>query len=211
TANPSRLANEVAEVYLGEALGPPDEPVAAARDARAAVTLPASDLRALAGTYRDAATGTVRRVRFEDGTLKIEAFGSTYALVPVGGRRFVVDDGPAGMTLEFEDGPEGRRIRESAAPRPVTLWTAFDPARPSATELAAYAGRYYSPELDTSYALEIKDGALVLDARRLGGALTPSVRDEFALGSMVLRFERDAQGRPSGFRVNAGRIRNVRF
>jgi hypothetical protein len=211
TANPSRLANEVAEVYLGAALGPPEETAAPGKDARAPVRVAAADLRALAGTYRDAASGTVRRVRYEDGGLKIEAFGSAYALVPTGPRRFVVDDGPAGMTLEFEDAPDGRRIRESAPARPPTVWTAFDPTRPSAAELSAYAGRYYSPELDTSYVLAIKDGALALDARRLGGPLEPSVRDEFTLGSMVLRFERDAQGRPSGFRVNAGRIRNLRF
>jgi hypothetical protein len=50
-----------------------------------------------------------------------------------------------------------------------------------------------------------------LTARRLGGALAPSVRDEFTLGSMVLRFERDAQGRPAAFRLGQGRIRNLRF
>jgi hypothetical protein len=74
-----------------------------------------------------------------------------------------------------------------------------------------FAGRYYSPELDTAYAVEVKDGALFLRGRRLGGALTPSVRDEFTLGSMVLRFVRDAQGQPSVFLLGQGRVRNLKF
>jgi hypothetical protein len=51
----------------------------------------------------------------------------------------------------------------------------------------------------------------MLTARRLKGALVPSVRDEFTLGSMVLRFEKNAQGRPAGFRLGQGRIRNLHF
>ena len=211
TANPTRLATEVAEIHLGSALGPPDDAAAEPKDARAPAALGPAELRLLAGTYREPAGGTVRRVRFEDGGLKVDAFGSTYALTAVGGRRFRLDDGPADLTLEFEDGSGGRRLREGAAPRPVTVFEAVEPANPTAAELAAYAGRYYSPELDTTYVLETKDGGLALSARRVGGALVPSVRDEFTVGSMVLRFERDAQGRPAGFRLGQGRIRNLRF
>ena len=126
TANPTRLATEVAEIHLGSALGP-------------------------------AAPAT-------NGP----------------------DDGPAAAT--------------PAAGIAV-----------SAADLAAYAGRYYSDELDTTYTLEVKDGALALAARRLNGTLVPSARDEFTLGSMVLRFARDAEGRPSGFHLGAGRVRNLHF
>ena len=40
---------------------------------------------------------------------------------------------------------------------------------------------------------------------------TGRVRDEFTEGSMVVRFERDGEGRPSGFLLGQGRIRNLRF
>ena len=81
----------------------------------------------------------------------------------------------------------------------------------SPAELSAYAGRYHSGELDTTYALEVKEGRLVLSGRRVGGALTATARDEFTQGPMVLRFERDVQGRPTAFRLGQGRIRNLRF
>jgi CubicO group peptidase (beta-lactamase class C family) len=85
------------------------------------------------------------------------------------------------------------------------------PAHPSPPELAAYAGRYYSEELDTTYVVEVEDGRLALRGRRVGGALTPAGRDEFTRDALVLRFERDGGARPSGFRLGQGRIRNLRF
>ena len=210
SANPTRLATEVAEIHLGSALGPAEEAHGPGGSRTAAA--PAGDeLRRLAGLYRDPASGSVRRVQVEDGRLKIQAFGTTYALVPAGGRRFTLDDGPAGLTLDFEDAPEGRRIRERSTSLPDAVWNAFEPVRPTAADLAGYAGRYYSAELDTTYTLEVKDGWLTLAARRRGGPLAPSVRDEFTLGSMVLRFDRNAHGRPSGFLLGAGRVRNLRF
>jgi hypothetical protein len=153
----------------------------------------------------------VRRVRFDDGKLTVEAFGGHYELVPVDKRRFRLLDGPVDLSLDFEAGPEGRRMKETSPPRPATVWSAIELARPSPAELAPFAGRYYSAELDTTYTVDVKDGALFLRGRRLGGALTPSVRDEFTLGSMVVRFVRDTQGQTSAFLLGQGRVRNLKF
>jgi CubicO group peptidase (beta-lactamase class C family) len=97
-----------------------------------------------------------------------------------------------------------------AAARDRALEAKASPA-PSAAELAAYAGRYYSPELDTAYTVEVKGGGLALRGRRLDVTLTPTARDEFAQGAMVVRFERDGQGRLAGFLLGQDRIRNLRF
>jgi CubicO group peptidase (beta-lactamase class C family) len=82
---------------------------------------------------------------------------------------------------------------------------------PSAAELAAYAGRYYSPELDTAYTVEVKGGGLALRGRRVDATLAPTARDEFTQGALVVRFERDGRGRPAGFLLGQDRIRNLRF
>jgi hypothetical protein len=81
----------------------------------------------------------------------------------------------------------------------------------SAAELAAYAGRYYSAELDTAYTVEVKGGGLALRGRRVDATLAPTARDEFTQGALVVRFERDGQGRPAGFLLGQDRIRNLRF
>ena len=88
-------------------------------------------------------------------------------------------------------------------------------APPTAAELAEYAGRYYSAELETSYTLAVANGKLVAKHRRLEDIeLTPRAKDEFRgnawfFGNMVV--ERDGTGGIKGFRVSNGRVRNLSF
>jgi hypothetical protein len=207
TADPTRLATEVAEIYLGAALAPAGETEAA--DVAARWTR--AELAALAGRYRDPASGQTRRVHVEGETVRVEAAGGTYELAPAESRRFRVVEGPPALRVAFESEGGSWRMREAGPSRPPAVWESFEPVRPSPAELATYAGHYESAELDTTYAVELTDEGLVLKGRRVGGTLIPTVRDEFTQGSMVLRFERDGRGRPSGFRLGQGRIRNLRF
>jgi len=95
----------------------------------------------------------------------------------------------------------GRRAAETA----IGGWT------PAPGELARYAGRYESPELETSYTLSVDSGKLMLHRRRSPPiALAPTTADSFAAEGITYRFTRD-NGRVRGFVVDAGRTKNLRF
>jgi CubicO group peptidase (beta-lactamase class C family) len=82
---------------------------------------------------------------------------------------------------------------------------------PTARELAAFAGRYDSPELETTYSITIDSGKVTLHRRRSEPiALTPTSPDTFTAERIVYRFVRD-KGRVNGFLVDAGRTKNLRF
>jgi CubicO group peptidase (beta-lactamase class C family) len=82
---------------------------------------------------------------------------------------------------------------------------------PAAGELARYAGRYDSPELETNYTLSVENGTLMLHRRRSAPiALTPTSTDTFTAEGITYRFVRD-KGRITGFLVDAGRTKNLRF
>jgi CubicO group peptidase (beta-lactamase class C family) len=82
---------------------------------------------------------------------------------------------------------------------------------PAANELTRYAGRYESPELETTYTLSVENGKLMLRRRRSEPiALTPTTSDTFTAEGITYRFDRD-KGRITGFVVDAGRTRNLRF
>ena len=97
-------------------------------------------------------------------------------------------------------------VAEGRAPAmPQRSWT------PSAAELARYAGRYESPELQTTYTLTIDNGTLLLHRRRSAPiALTPTSTDTFTAEGITYRFVRE-KGRLAGILVDAGRTRNLRF
>jgi hypothetical protein len=80
-----------------------------------------------------------------------------------------------------------------------------------AADLAAFAGTYFSPELETTYSFRVDKGKLSLLRRREPPAeLTPSSPDVFRARGLQFSFTRD-KGKPNGFTVDAGRTKNLRF
>jgi hypothetical protein len=89
----------------------------------------------------------------------------------------------------------------------------YQPWVPSAEDLEAYSGPYYSPELDAVYTLTVEDGRLVLSHRRRGREpLQPldvgSFRSGF-LGTLV--FESGGAAPRNGFQASVGRVKNLAF
>ena len=104
--------------------------------------------------------------------------------------------------------PSDASVTTTGRPVPAATASSWTPA---AGELTRYAGRYESPELETSYALSVENGKLMLHRRRSAPiALTPTSSDTFTAGGITYRFVRE-KGKINGFLVDAGRTKNLRF
>jgi CubicO group peptidase (beta-lactamase class C family) len=123
-----------------------------------------------------------------------------------------IDPGPlADQVTDLYLGARLRAVTDSrtASRAPATPATA--PPVLAAEQLRAFAGRYYSAELDAAYTLTVAADTLRV-ARRTGTqVMRPTAPDRFTAGSQVFAFVRDAAGRVTGFTVQAGRVRNIRF
>ena len=66
--------------------------------------------------------------------------------------------------------------------------------------------------MDATHNWRVEKGELVLyvNTRRLG-VLEPSYKDGFTRGGSVIDVQRDAKGRITGFVLQAGRVRNLKF
>jgi hypothetical protein len=97
--------------------------------------------------------------------------------------------------------------------QPAENFVAVETASPTAAQIAEFAGTYYSEELDATYRLAVENEKLTVRQKgQQPRALTPTTRDGFiGPGGGTFEFQRDAQGRVSGFLVQAGRIRGVAF
>ena len=84
--------------------------------------------------------------------------------------------------------------------------------RPSATDLAAYAGTYYSPDVETAFEVSVTNGALTLFRRpAMRAALRPVSADTFTGFNNRVWFTRDASGRVTAMHVGGGRAYDVVF
>ncbi len=201
-SGPANLAHQVADIYLAGKIEEPPKIVAA--------LVPPETLKRYVGTYREPLTDAAARVELDkDGkTLRIAgqsvlALSATTFTSPDGSRRAVFETGPAGTPVKMSES-DGR-----SKPR---LWEAVPPFAPKPEELAAYAGTYYSEEIDTMYTVYVEGGWLKVRHRpALRFTLAPMYADAFGEGGDVMRFTRDASGAVDGLRVYAGRVRHLRF
>ena len=101
------------------------------------------------------------------------------------------------------------RIRTSADT--VTFMRADTVVLDSAT-LAEYAGDYRSDEAEVTQTWKVEKGKLVMYAgyRRLG-VVEPAYKDGFTRGGSVIDIVRDKKGRITGYVVESGRVRHLRF
>ena len=209
TSGPDSLARQVAGIYLGDRMTPDTAAAwAAALDAAPAAGASAAELRALTGTWRHVARGEVRRLRLAGDTLVVLG-GARDRVVPLGGGRYRAG---RGTELRF-DGPAGAptlmRVRTAGD---TATFARADTVALTAQALAEYAGAYRNDEIETVHEWKVEQGALAVYAagRRLG-VLEAAYRDGFVRGGAVIDVTRDARGRITGFVLQSGRVRNLRF
>jgi CubicO group peptidase (beta-lactamase class C family) len=102
--------------------------------------------------------------------------------------------------------PPSATPREGGAARGAAAETPLD-----AAELAAYAGSYYSAELDVTYRLYADGDELWLSLRNTPPRRFRKLDDGLRAGGWALRFERAPGGAIEGFTVDAGRVTDIRF
>ena len=208
---PTRVALAIADIYLDEELGPRAPPTPNALATAPVATVAPAVLDRYTGLYR-LGQGWYVRVRRDGSTLRTQA--SREAEFPMSARSdtsFWVESYSAPMTFRAVPGQpvqltyRGRRHTKLEESPPLTR-----------AQLAAFAGEYESPELETVYHVEVTDSGLVMKHFRHGTIrLTQLWRDDFG-GSMwftrSVEFQRDARGQVTGFNVFVDeRSRNIRF
>jgi hypothetical protein len=97
-------------------------------------------------------------------------------------------------------------------PGDTVMFTRADTVALTPASLAEYAGSYRSDEVDVTHTWKVEKGQLAVYAsdRRLG-VLEPSYKDGFTRGASVIDVQRDSKGRITGFVVEAGRVRHLKF
>jgi CubicO group peptidase (beta-lactamase class C family) len=123
---------------------------------------------------------------------------------------------PAMLAQQIADVYLADRLSAPAAQPPAGPAQApgAKPWQPSAADLQAFAGEYRSPELQTSYVLEVRDGQLVARHFRTGDfVFRPTQPDRFTAPTFSeIRFLRDQAGAIEAFTsTSAPRVVNVRF
>ncbi len=206
---PGGIAGVVANAFFGQHMTAQERPAATAT---AGVDVPAATLRRYAGKYEMTTLGSMLlSVELQGQDLRLQIAGQpALPLRATSTTSFEVVGAPARIT--FNTAADG-------AVEGITFYQGGEhPGKPvvekPSVDLASFAGRYFSEEMETFYDLSVEDGKLVIRHRRFGPvALTHTNGDNFSgtLPVTQIAFRRDDQGNVTGFDAGNGRARGISF
>lgn len=208
----SSIAYAVAEVFFGEHMEPEAAP-GPTSDGTVAVN--PELLMRYAGEYRMEGGGIVITFAHEDDRLSVQVQGQpSLQLVARSDSVFVVPSVSARVTFHDDDGngPVERATFNQGLEMTLVRIDSWDP---TATELEAFTGHYYSPELQTYYEVVLREDVLVIHNFATGDIqLTPTDVDTFNGSEFFMakvEFQREKSGRVTGLYVSNGRTTDVWF
>ena len=209
--NGGRLARQITDIYLAGELDPVQSDGEALFEP---IPLPDSTRQALAGSYL-APDGRLITLEIDGTDLHARPIGQPpFPLQARDGKTLVNRE----RRLEFQfevNGPQVKSlevVQGGGSPVTADRVTLMELTPAKVSELS---GLYYSPELDTSYRIMgDADGLWAIHQRHppiplKAGASDQLFGDRWYFGQV--RLERDEAGELSGFRLQGGRVRNLRF
>ncbi len=206
--NPQRIAMQVAELYLEDEMS--GRPEAAQREP--GLLLDRKRMRACTGRYLLGPMGCVQ-VLERDGGLALRLGEQPPAeLRPRGGLTFQVE--PLGARLEFDlYGEKAERFVLHTSGHSLEA-ERYHPHEVPPAYLEELAGRYYSPELETSYTVTPQGDKLALQhSRHTDAELLPLSDSTFqSLGARPGRVEFTCkEDEITGFTITGSRVRRISF
>lgn len=190
---PATVGRKVIEVFLGE------NPHSANQNR---VSLTREELQEKAGLYRSLKGHDVIELGVDGNELSYSKGGNLKALskdsFALGSRRIIF----TAENMIFVTSTHDARLYEKI-PK-------YDP---TAKELNAYAGKFYSEEADATLDLKVEDGKLIAyRTATVSLNLVPSYKDAFTIGrSILVEFKKGKKGKITGFSMSVERAENVQF
>jgi CubicO group peptidase (beta-lactamase class C family) len=185
------VSGEVINLFLPKKSGP------ASRTPAAYAVTPAV-LNTYTGWYRNERSGDGLQVTFRDTALVL----LNQQLRPTGAAQFALGQN----RVEFRKGG----FSLITATRDTIAYTAM-PMK-ATRPLAEYAGTFYSTETESSVAIGLVNGALVVRVKPTDkDALTPTYPDGFSFDGGNLFFTRDGKGAITGLKISVSRARKITF
>jgi hypothetical protein len=222
--SPGSTVREIAKFVLGDSFTTANNTEPAANDSTAKVTLEPCSLSSYTGKYQ-MDNGFAITITQEDSVLKGQGTGQDqFGLVPETDSLFHVAEAP-GLKMSFHGTDRGPATH-------ITLYQngehrlnrVEDQDTLTIAQLAAFAGEYYSDELDATYRVELVTDSLFIHTpivdplfSKISGItgndplVHSGAADTFSLSSIPVVFKRNAQGQVTGFTIDAGRVRNLLF
>lgn len=213
-SNPGRIVNEITNILL-----PSKEKNVSKTSKKAkrtkAYKLKADKLKAFEGHYWSSEVFSSVEAKVKNDTLKLATNSRReQSLIPVNASTFKNINQPNTLYSFIKKEGKATLLTVTTNEKVTTTFQQYDNTPPNLSDLEAYAGRYYSDELETFYDIYLKSGELYSHHPRHGDFKIKWIKEDILKGESPFSFlviERDSQHNIKGLKVTNGRVKHAWF
>ncbi|WP_052172604.1 serine hydrolase domain-containing protein [Psychroserpens jangbogonensis] len=216
-ANTTRMSYQVADIFLKENFTNDEVENQGKRDNNKPefVHLKTKELESFAGHYWNDAGSYTRKIYVKNDTLRyFRSETNESNLVPLSKNKFKMVNVGEDVMVKFDENKQGDHTMSFIANggKPI-IFREYEPKTYTSEELVDFVGVYYSKELNVNYTLELENNLLVLNMNETKISALNSImanlfsNDEYG----IFHFKTDKYGKVSDFRLDAGRVTNLKF
>jgi len=204
--------NAISKIVLGEAV---EEELLEISDPVNTITLSKQKLADYEGSYWHDNDNIARKIYLKNDTLRYyRSATSENPIVPVGKNTFQMLGVSDMVSIIFETEEPDRNMIVTVGDGQPGIFNGFDPTEPSIEEQESYTGEFYSPELETTYKIYLKNDSLFYHHSRHGDHEMKVLKKDVLEGEWPLsnsKYKRNEEGSVIGIRVSNGRVKNLWF
>ena len=204
--NPMKMCEKIADIFLANEFKEEEK--------HEFLKIPTKELKEKAGTYMNSKTWSLLKIQFKKGKLSLTMYGKEYVLGAVSNTKFEVINAPTKTIIEFKKDLQTNQwlMQMRREGYGTNYFKKIKPVNISSLRIKEYTGNYLNEELDVIFKIIAEKGKLYLIPRRKPKTLLqPTIKDYFRTGRFNIKFTRNEKGKISGFLLNTGRLRNLRF
>ncbi|MGZ2369237.1 serine hydrolase domain-containing protein [Ancylomarina sp. YFZ004] len=210
-ASPGQKSNAISEILLVD--GKEKESIASAPVKT--INLSKKALVKYERSYWNATGNYERKIYLKNDTLRyFRSENSESPIVPIGNNEFQMLGVDVNLKIQFDLGENESLMRVTVDDDLPIISQGFDPTEPSKEELVLYTGKFYSPELETTYIISLDEDSLFCHHARHGDSKMKRIKKDILKGDwplLISKFQRDEDGNINGILVSNGRVRNLWF
>jgi len=205
-------SNAISKILLGES---DNEEVVKITSPVKTIKLSQKALASYEGSYWNDKENLTRKIYLKNDTLRYyRSENSESPIVPLGKDEFQMMEVSDVVSVKYKMNGLDRSMIVTVGDGQPGTFIGFEPVEPTREELESYTGEFYSPELETTYKIYLKNDSLSYHHARHGDFQMKLLKKDVLEGKWPLsiaKYKRDGEGQVIGFYVSNGRVKNLWF
>lgn len=214
SSSPGSKANQIYKILLPK-LDTDNSKTVEKNNQIKSIYLSNDELKKYEATYWNDKENYARKIYLKNDTLRYSRSSTNETpIVPIGVDKFQMLTTSADLKIKFTINGKQKSMIVTVDNGKPSVFHNYEVRTMTRKNLLSYTGKFYSPELETTYSIYLKNDTLYWHHSRHGDFKMKVLKNDVLEGEwpmLITKYKRDKKGKATGFYVSNGRVRNLWF